>query len=618
MIMPLRPRDLPLRLKLPLLMAGQLAVVLVFSLLLTDRILTRAAETAARSRLERAVREIAHTAEEARAWSRAREVDAAYHPAVLAALGEGQRPRDASTTAAVTEVLAGLAPAPFAAAELWTADARRVAFAGPPSTGATRPPLPQSPLAQPLHGPLFQLDDHVVAWSIVPVASRGRVLGYLATLFRVGGPPDAVRTLSELTGEQVTLHLRNAADDFWAVQPGAGVPPPQRHAGPELGYQRAGVGRTIAAEAAIAGTPWLVVLETPARLVQARARAATWYLAAGSVLLLALALLASLWLAYRITRPLAAVSRTAAAIARGDYDRRVGQHGGDEVGRLAASFDQMAAEVEASRAALVARIEETQRLYADAERMRLDAEHARVEAERANRAKSDFLAVMSHELRTPLNAIAGYTDLLAMEVPGPLSDGQRDALERIVRNEKHLLQLIDDLLSYAKLEAAEVRYVLRDVPVAAALEELESATAPQVAAAGVRLALESCPRGLTARADPDKLRQIMLNLLSNAIKFTPRDGTITVWCGTAGERVLLHVRDTGVGIPADRLEAIFDPFYQVGRALDRPAVGVGLGLTISRDLAVGMGGDLYVASEPGAGSTFTLSLPLGRAAMQPA
>jgi signal transduction histidine kinase len=616
MIMPRRLGDLPLRLKLPLLMAGQLAVVLLFSLMLTDSILTRAAETAARSRLERAVREVAHTAEEARAWSRAREVDAAHHPAMLAALRAP--PRGPGPNAAVAEVLAGLAPSPFAAAELWTADARRIAFAGPPSTGATRPPLPQSPLPEPLHGPLFQLDDAVVAWSIVPVAPGGRVLGYLATLFRIGGPADAVRTLSELTGEQVTLHLRNADGEFWAVQPGAGVPPPQRLAGGELGYQRPGEGRTIAAESAIAGTPWLVVLETPARLVNARARGATWYLAAGSMLLLALAMLVSFWLAHRITRPLAAVSRAAAAIARGDYDRRVGRHGGDEVGRLAASFDQMAAEVAASRAALVARIEEAQRLYADAERMRLDAERAREEAERANRAKSDFLAVMSHELRTPLNAIAGYTDLLAMEVPGPLSDGQRDALERIVRNEKHLLRLIDDLLSFAKLEAAEVRFALSDVPVAAVLAELESATAPQVAAAGVRLVLEACPADLSAWADPDKLRQIMLNLLGNAIKFTPRGGAITVWCGTTGERVLLHVRDTGVGIPADQLEAIFDPFYQVGRALDRPAIGVGLGLTISRELAQGMGGELYAESEPGAGSTFTLSLPLGRAAMQPA
>ena len=237
-----------------------------------------------------------------------------------------------------------------------------------------------------------------------------------------------------------------------------------------------------------------------------------------------------------------------------------------------------------------------------------EAERATRDAERANRAKGDFLAVMSHELRTPLNAIGGYAQLLELEIQGPINEAQRDALARIGRSQAHLLRLINDVLHFARIDAGQAQYVIGDIQLDEALAGLEPLVAPQVRARQLRFTYRPCDAGLTVRADRDKLQQIVLNLLTNAIKFTPHGGQVTVSCDVTEETVGIAVHDTGVGIPAERLPSIFDPFVQVDRALHRPNDGVGLGLSISRDLARGMGGDLGVESEVGHGSRFTLTL----------
>ena len=259
---------------------------------------------------------------------------------------------------------------------------------------------------------------------------------------------------------------------------------------------------------------------------------------------------------------------------------------------------------------------ESERARADAESARRDAEEARAEAEHANRAKSEFLAVMSHELRTPLNAIGGYTELMEMGIRGPITDQQRQDFSRIQASQRHLLGLINEVLNYAKLETGAVQYALEDVPLRGALAAAESLVLPQVRARSLTLTTREVAADLAARADSEKLRQILVNLLSNAVKFTePRDGKpgrIELACVAAGERVRISVTDTGIGIPADKLEAIFDPFVQVRGDLTRTAEGTGLGLAISRDLARGMGGDLTAESELGKGSTFTLELPRAR------
>jgi signal transduction histidine kinase len=238
-----------------------------------------------------------------------------------------------------------------------------------------------------------------------------------------------------------------------------------------------------------------------------------------------------------------------------------------------------------------------------------DAETARREAESANRAKSDFLAVMSHELRTPLNAIAGFTELISLGVRGPVTQDQLNDLERIRRSEMTLLTLINDLLSFAKLESGSIQYSITDMAAEEALVAAGEFVEVQVRAKSISFVHIPCPASVVVRADPDKVKQILLNLLSNAVKFTDAGGTISVRCTRDADRAYLYVTDTGAGIPADKVDAIFDPFVQVDQRLVREHPGVGLGLAISRDLARGMNGDLTVASTVGEGSTFTLSLP---------
>ena len=243
---------------------------------------------------------------------------------------------------------------------------------------------------------------------------------------------------------------------------------------------------------------------------------------------------------------------------------------------------------------------ENARLY-DAERSARDA------AESANRAKSEFLANMSHELRTPLNAIGGYADLLIGGIRGEITDQQRADLVRIKRSQHHLLSLINDILNFAKIEAGHLPMKLRDVSMSEVLGVLESLIAPQLLEKNIGYTYECCDPSYTAHVDPERLQQILLNLLSNAVKFTPVGGHISVICGAETDAMIVRVSDTGVGIPPDKIESIFEPFVQLDR---HPGLtGTGLGLAISRDLARAMGGELSARSTVNKGSTFMLRVP---------
>ena len=234
---------------------------------------------------------------------------------------------------------------------------------------------------------------------------------------------------------------------------------------------------------------------------------------------------------------------------------------------------------------------------------------ARMEAEEANAAKSKFLATMSHELRTPLNAIAGYAQLLTLGVRGPITEAQKDDIERINRSQRHLLSLINDILNFAKIEAGHVNVETTPMGLGGVVESLKEFVEPQLQAKGLQFTVAEDIPETEACGDPDKVRQILINLLSNAIKFTPEGGHIALECREDDEMIHIIVRDDGAGIPQDKLDAIFEPFVQVSRDYASPQQGTGLGLSISRDLARRMGGDLTVESTFGEGSEFTLSLP---------
>jgi PAS domain S-box-containing protein len=242
-------------------------------------------------------------------------------------------------------------------------------------------------------------------------------------------------------------------------------------------------------------------------------------------------------------------------------------------------------------------------------RLHAEAIEARVDAEAANKAKTEFLATMSHELRTPLNAILGYGELLSIGIKGPVTAEQLDYLKRIERSGRYLLSLVQDVLSFAKLETGRVEVRIGAVSVKPLLAEMETLMLPQLSAANLHFEAADCADHVRAEADPERVRQILINLLSNAVKFTPAGGTVSLGCSDDASTVRLIVRDNGPGIPPEKLEEIFAPFVQLQREARGSQAGTGLGLAISRDLARAMHGDLVVESRVNQGSTFTVELP---------
>ena len=270
------------------------------------------------------------------------------------------------------------------------------------------------------------------------------------------------------------------------------------------------------------------------------------------------------------------------------------------------------------REALVARKvieEELQRASVERERLLQREREARAEAEAASRAKAEFLSVMSHELRTPLNAIGGHVQLIELELHGPVTEAQRDALARIARSQHHLLMLVNDVLNLARLEAGQMEFVAEELDLSAIVKEVATGFEPLIRRGELTYELRLPPadaQPLIAAVDGEKVRQILLNLLANAVKFTRAGGKLTISVAqspTNRDSLVVTVRDTGLGIAAVRLRRVFEPFGQEPQGTVRHLDGTGLSLAISRDLARGMGGELTAESVAGEGSTFTLELP---------
>ena len=233
-----------------------------------------------------------------------------------------------------------------------------------------------------------------------------------------------------------------------------------------------------------------------------------------------------------------------------------------------------------------------------------------VELERASRAKDHFLAAMSHELRTPLNAILGFTGLMLMKLPGPLTETQERHLQHVQSSGRHLLSLINDLLDLAKVESGHVELVGEDVDVQALCNEVLEAMRPTAQAKGLALGVELASHPAMVHADRRALHQVVLNLVGNAVKFTPQGAVlIRVPACTRGQPWRIEVEDTGVGIDEADQARLFQAFVQVGDRPARRGEGTGLGLHLSRRLAELMGGSLTLRSRLGEGSCFTLELP---------
>ena len=245
-----------------------------------------------------------------------------------------------------------------------------------------------------------------------------------------------------------------------------------------------------------------------------------------------------------------------------------------------------------------------------AARAALIVDNARLyqEARNASMAKSAFLATMSHELRTPLNAILGYTELMELGVAGSINPQQTQQLERISASAWHLLRVIEEILTFSRVEAGREEVRVEAVPLADLLRETANMIEPIAQRKALDFHVEPVDASGVIRTDRGKLRQILLNLLSNAVKFT-ESGCVRFIARRSNGGVEFEVQDTGAGIPTEQLDSIFEPFWQGGQSSAGRIGGTGLGLTVSRQLAQLLGGDVQVHSTPGQGSTFTVYIP---------
>ena len=344
-----------------------------------------------------------------------------------------------------------------------------------------------------------------------------------------------------------------------------------------------------------------------------------------SFTLVAIIVAGGLWLTLTrsLVKPILAIEDSAKKIALGDLKQRVPVTAEDEIGNLASEFNRMAESLENYYNTLEKKVSERTEALRQANdelsKNKMELEFANMELQEANRMKSQFLANVSHELRTPLNSIIGFSELLQEKAFGALNERQTQYVEYVHSSGSHLLQLINNILDLSKIEAGRMDLVKEDFSVMEVLGELLGIIRPLAHEKNIVIESKSVPASPKLRADKAKFKQIMLNLLSNAVKFNIHGGNITVdWetmeepSGMSVERfIVFRISDTGIGIKGEDKGRLFKEFEQIDSSITREYGGTGLGLVLTKRLVELHNGSIWVESEPGRGSTFSVKLPQG-------
>jgi signal transduction histidine kinase len=441
---------------------------------------------------------------------------------------------------------------------------------------------------------------HAYASVAVPVVFNRVVVGGLIRWSRLGTEPAAEEALRRLVDPRANLYLSHSGSGI-VIDPGGELAdivfPPGDTA---VSFVTAREGREwLGARASLTTTAWRIVGLVPRDLIVMGSSALFNRLLIAGIGIIAIGTLIGWFASRRITKPLLRVTEAAEALAAGEYQQRIAMTRADEIGRLASTFDVMARRISEAHARISS---------------------ARGEAELANAAKSRFLGTMSHEIRTPLNAIIGYTEFLLVGIGGPVSAQQRSYVERVQTSARHLLALVSDLLDLSSIEAGRLRVQCHPAPLRDAVLDSVAVLESQAQQRDITISVGG-ESALWYRGDPARLRQILINLLSNAVKFSEPGSRVEIECRTAKrpdpalpgreERAwtTVIVRDSGVGIPPEKVAAIWDAFVQGDDSRTRTHGGAGLGLTISRRLARLMDGEITVESGAGRGAAFTVWLP---------